>query len=253
LKIHALVVDDEPLARRSIRRFLDTDLEIGMVSECGDGESAVNLIRAHSPDLVLLDVQMPEMDGFQVVGRIGPEKMPVTVFVTAYDRYALRAFEANAIDYVLKPFSKERFARAMARAKDRILQGHDRQIARHMLAVLEQIKKEKSCVERLPIPESGRIVFLDTEEIDWIEAQGNYAILHVGARHYEIRDSLACLEQKLNPRRFLRIHRSTIVNVNRIKELRPWFHGYHLILLNNGQKLRMSRYQREIAKRLGIV
>ena len=252
MKIRAMIVDDEPLGRRGLLRFLKNDPEVEVVAECADGQSAVGAILANKPDLVFLDVQMPEMDGFEVVRRIGPEKMPPTVFVTAFDRYAIRAFDANAIDYLLKPVGAERFARALARAKGRIAEKSSSETAQHMIATLAEIKRQNEYLERLPVSENGRILFVNTKVIDWIEANGNYARLHVGPRTHEIRETMSTLEHKLSPRDFLRIHRSTIVNVHRIREIQPWFHGYHLVLLQNGQKLRMSRYLGEIAKRLGL-
>src|SRR5205814_6616545 len=243
MKIRALIVDDEPLARRSIGRFLKSDLEVQVVAECGDGESAVKTILAEKPGLVFLDVQMPEVDGFEVVRQVGADKMPVTILVTAYDRYALRAFDANAVDYLLKPVGQERFARALARAKERIAEKPNREATERLTALLGRIAARDETLERLAVAENGRILFVKTSEIDWIEADGNYARLHAGARKYQIRGTLSNLERKLNPRHFLRIHRSTIVNVHRIKEIHPWFHGYHVVLLENGQELRMSRYQ----------
>jgi two-component system, LytTR family, response regulator len=253
MKIRALVVDDEPLARRSIWRFLKNDPEVEVAAECGDGEAAVNTILAEKPDLVFLDIQMPEIDGFEVVRQVGSDKMPVTIFVTAYDRYALRAFDANAVDYLLKPVGQERFARALSRAKARIAEKPNREATERLIALLDRVAAQNQYLERLAVAGNGRILFVKTSEIDWIEADGNYARLHVGSRNYQIREALSNLECKLNPRDFLRIHRSTIVNVHRIKEIHPWFHGYHLVLLENGQELRMSRYQREVANQLGLV
>jgi two-component system LytT family response regulator len=252
MTIRAVIVDDEPLARRGLLRFLKNDSEVEVVAECGDGQSAVGAILAKKPDLVFLDVQMPEMDGFKVVRRIGPEKMPLTIFVTAFDHYAIRAFDANAIDYLLKPVGVGRFAKALVRAKERIAEKSSDETAQRMIAALEEIKRHDEYLERLPVSENGRILFVKAKDIDWIEANGNYARLHLGAQTHEIRETLSTLERKLNPRDFLRIHRSTIVNVHLIKEIQPWFHGYHLVLLQNGQELRMSRYQGEIAKRLGL-
>ncbi len=252
MRIRALIVDDEPLGRQGVLRFIKNDAEIEVVAQCGDGQSAVGTILGKKPDLVFLDVQMPEMDGFEVVRRVGAERMPATIFVTAYDRYALRAFDANAIDYLLKPVGQARFEKALARAKERIAEKSSRATTQRLFAMLGQLKAQQQYVERLPVAENGRILFVKTKEIDWIEADGNYARLHVGARAHEIRDTLSTLEQKLDPRDFLRIHRSTIVNVHVIKEIQPWFHGYHLVLLQNGQELRMSRYQNEVAKRLGL-
>jgi two-component system, LytTR family, response regulator len=252
MRIRTLIVDDEPLGRRGLLRFLKNDPEIEVVAQCGDGESAVAAIHSRNPDLVFLDIQMPEMDGFEVVRRVGPQRMPVTIIVTAFDRYAVRAFDANAIDYLLKPVGQARFERALARAKERIAESSKEDVAERIVATLEQINRQDKYPDRLPVSENGRILFVKTKEIDWIEANGNYVRLHVGARTYEIRETLNNLERKLDSRNFLRIHRSTMVNVHLIKEIQPWFHGYHLVLLQNGQELRMSRYQNEIVKRLGL-
>lgn len=252
MNIRAVIVDDEPLARRGLLRFLKSDPEIEVLSECGDGQSAVGAILGKKPNLVFLDVQMPEMDGLEVVRRVGPAQMPTTIFVTAYDRYALQAFDANALDYLLKPVGQERFQIALGRAKERISEKSKSETVLRMMATLEEIKRQDEYLERLPVSGNGRILFVKTKEIDWIEANGNYARLYVGAQTHDIRETLSTLERKLNPRDFLRIHRSTIVNVHFIREIQPWFHGYHLVLLQNGKELRMSRYQDEVAKRLGV-
>ena len=252
MKIRALIIDDEPLARRGLLRFLKNDPEAEVVGECADGGAAVGVILSKKPDLVFLDVQMPEMDGFEVVRRVGPGKMPLTILVTAYDRYAVRAFEENAIDYLLKPVGQERFAKALARAKERIAERSRHDTARRIISTLAQLERQNAYLEHLPVSKNGRILLVKAKEIDWIEANGNYARLHVGAGTHEIRETLSTLEQELNPREFLRIHRSTIVNVNFVKEIQPWFHGYHLVLLQNGLKLRMSRYQNKSAERLGL-
>jgi two-component system, LytTR family, response regulator len=250
--MRALIIDDEPLARRSVRRFLKAHADVEWIGECGDGESAVAAILTKQPDLVFLDVQMPEMDGFEVVRTIGADKMPVTIFVTAYDRYALRAFDANAVDYLLKPFGKERFERALIRARERIEGNLNCDEVRRVVATLEQIQTQQRGAERIAITENGRVHLVKARDIDWIEAEGNYSRLHVGVREYELRETLTSLERRLNPLDFLRIHRSTIVNVHRIKEIQRWFRGHHLVLLEDGKELRMSRYQSEIARRLGL-
>jgi two-component system, LytTR family, response regulator len=252
MSIRALVVDDEPLARRTIQRFLGKNAGVDVVGECGDGESAVRAIRERKPDLVFLDVQMPEMDGFQVISEIGADEMPVTIFVTAHDGFALRAFDSNAIDYLLKPFGKERFERALARAKQRMAGKLHHDEVRRILSSLERLAAKRRHQDRLAIPKNGRILFVATKDIDWIEAEGNYVRLHVGNREHEFRETLSELEEKLSPADFLRIHRSTIVNIQRIKEIQPWFHGYHRVLLQDGTALRMSRYQHEIARKLGL-
>jgi len=252
MSIRALIVDDEPLARQSIRRFLKDHSDIELLPDCHDGQSAVNTILAQKPDLVFLDVQMPELDGFAVVHRIGVERMPATIFVTAYDRYALAAFDANALDYILKPFGKSRFERALARARERIAVHADRESIERLLGAMETVATRKDYLDRLPVTENGRIVFVKSEDIEWIESAGNYSRVHAHARQHDIRETLTNLEGRLNPREFVRIHRSTIVNMQYVKELHPWFHGYHLVVLESGQKLRMSRYQKEIAERFGL-
>jgi two-component system, LytTR family, response regulator len=252
MSIRALVVDDEPLGRSAIRRFLGKHVGVEIIAECGDGESAVRAIRERKPDLVFLDVQMPEMDGFQVLSEVGANEMPVTIFVTAYDRYALRAFDANAIDYLLKPIGKERFERALTRANHRIAGRFNCDEVHRIISTLERLAAARIYPDRLSIPKNGRVLFVATKDIDWIEAEGNYVRLHVGNRDFEFRETLTALEEKLNPSEFLRIHRSTIVNIHRIKEIQTWFHGHHRVLLENGTELRMSRYQREIARKLGL-
>jgi two-component system, LytTR family, response regulator len=251
MTIRAVVVDDEPLARRGLLRFLKNDPEVEVVDECVDGESAVATILSTKPDLVFLDVQMPEMDGLSVVRTVGISRMPVAIFVTAYDGYALRAFEVSAIDYLLKPVAQERFTEALTRAKRRIAEKSQCDLNQNIKAMLERLRGNEY-VEHLSVQHNGRIVLVRTKEIDWIEANGNHARLHVGVRTHEIRETLNTLERKLDPREFLRIHRSTIVNVRAIKEMHPWFHGYHLVLLQNGQELRMSRYQNKVAQQLGF-
>jgi len=252
MSIRALVVDDELLARRTIRRLVGKSAGVEIVGECGDGESAVRAIQESKPDLVFLDIQMPEMDGFRVLSKIGVDQMPVTIFITAYDRFALRAFDANAIDYLLKPVGKARFDRALTRAKQRIAGKVDSGEVKRIISVLEQLATTQKYPNRMAIPQNGRIIFVATNNIDWIQAEGNYVRLHIGSREHELRETLTELGEKLNPAQFLRIHRSTIVNIERIKEIQAWFHGHHRVLLENGTELRMSRYQHEIARKLGL-
>ena len=249
MTLRALVVDDEPLARTALVRLLKRERDIQLVGQCGDGESAVETIRSAQPNIVFLDIQMPEMDGFQVVETIGVEKMPVTVFVTAFDRYAIRAFDANAVDYLLKPFEPERFARALARARDRCLGRQDGESAERLFALLNS-RMQSDYAQRIAVAVGGRIVFVAVNEIDWIEAEGNYARLHAARKVYDVRETLQSLMEKLDPREFVRIHRSTIVNVQRIREVQPWFRGGHIVLLESGEQLRMSRYQRDAVERL---
>lgn len=249
MSMRALIVDDEPLARTALSRLLKRDSDITIVAECGDGESAVKSIRHMKPDVVFLDVQMPEMDGFQVIETIGVEQMPATIFVTAFDRYAMRAFDASAVDYLLKPFSPDRLSRAVARARDRWQNRQDKDAAKRLFALLDN-RYSSDYVRRLAVASGGRIVFVAVEEIDWIGAEDNYAQLHVGRRVHEVRETLQALMEKLDPQEFIRIHRSTIVNVRRIREVQPWFQGSHIIVLQSGEELRMSRYQKEAVDRL---
>jgi two-component system, LytTR family, response regulator len=252
MSIRALIIDDEPLARQSVRRFLKNHADIEILGDCGDGQSAIDTILAKKPDLVFLDVQMPELDGFAVVNRVGAEGMPATIFVTAYDQYALAAFDANAVDYLLKPFGKTRFDRALVRARERIALHLNHESVQRFIEAMENIGTSRKYIDRLPVTENGRVVLVKTKDIQWIESAGNYARVHTHASSHEIRETLSNLEGRLDPGEFVRIHRSAIVNLQYVKEVQPWFHGYHVVVLESGQKLRMSRYQKELAQRLGL-
>ena len=235
-KIRTVVVDDEPLARTNISVMLKHDPEIEIVRECGSGMEALSEIRDTKPDLVFLDVQMPECDGFDVLELLGRDLPPAVVFVTAYDQYALRAFEAGALDYLLKPFDNDRFDRALGRAKERIAR---RDVPRRM--------------EHLAIKNAGQVTFVKVSEIDWIEAADYYACLHVGTRTHLLRRSMAELDQELDQTVFCRIHRSTIVNLDRVRGLELSVDGEYELLLNSGTRLRMSRrYRKQLQSRLGI-
>jgi two-component system LytT family response regulator len=237
IKLRALVVDDEPLARSNLIVLLKFDPEIEVVSECGSGREAVAEIRKQKPDLVFLDVQMPECDGFDVLELLGSDLPPGVVFVTAYDQYALRAFEAGALDYLLKPFDNARFDRALGRAKERI--AHRKDLPRKM--------------ERLAIKSAGQVSFLKISEIDWIEAADYYACLHVRARTHLLRRSLSELEQELDQALFCRIHRSTIVNLDRVQGLELSEDGEYDVRLDNGTRLRLSRrYRKQLQSRMGV-
>ena len=250
MRIRALIVDDEPPARQRLRRLLEGDPDMELIAECDNGEAAVRAITSEQPDLVFLDVQMPELSGLEVVKRVGVESMPVTVFVTAYERYAVSAFEAHALDYLLKPFSRARLLAAVTRAKRQISGSQQREALRAALATLQA---EHRYNDRLPVAQHGRLIFVNVADVDWIESDGNYSRLFLGnGRQYEIRETLISLERKLDPGQFVRIHRSTIVNVRSIKEIHRWFHGHHLVVLACGKELRMSRYQRAALERLGI-
>ncbi|HMF57967.1 MAG TPA: LytTR family DNA-binding domain-containing protein [Pyrinomonadaceae bacterium] len=253
--IRTLIVDDEPLARVMMREMLARDSDVEVVGECVNGHEAVEAILACAPDLIFLDVQMPEVGGFEVLEAlesVGP--MPHVIFVTAYDQYAVRAFEVHALDYLLKPFDRERFEVSWRRAKAQILRERNGQLNERILSFLEGLKAESNYLERLVIKSGGRIFFLETEEIDWVEAEGNYVSVHAGKKSHLIRETISNLESKLDPKKFLRIHRSSIVNISRIQELQPWFHGEYHILLLDGTQLTLSRnYRERLQEALGKV
>ncbi len=240
-RIRTLIVDDEPLARRKIRRMLAHDPEVEILGDCANGREAMAAISTHNPSLVFLDVQMPEIDGFDVLESIPPAGMPFVIFVTAYDQYALRAFEVSAVDYLVKPFDRRRFEKALQRAKSRLATERGSDLNQQTLALLEELKARSSHTERLVIKAGGRAFFLKTEEIDWIEAEGKYVRLHVGKESYLLREAIGSMEGQLDPKKFPRIHRSTIVNIERVRELQPWFHNEYRVILNDGTELMLSR------------
>jgi two-component system LytT family response regulator len=245
LKIRTLIVDDEPLGRERIRTLLSDDAEIEVVGECSDGKQAVAAIERTRPDLVYLDVQMPEMDGFAVLDAITGERMPAIIFVTAYDRYAVQAFEVHALDYLLKSFDRERFQAALRRAKEQIRGSREGFWNERLTGLLEDLQARQKRLTRLVIRSAGRIFFLRVEEIDWLEAADNYVRIHVGRESHLMRETLQSLEGRLDPSRFLRIHRSTMVNLDRIQELQPLFHGDYVVKLLDGTELSLSRNYRE--------
>ena len=251
-KIKTLIIDDEPLARRNIRLLLEKDPQIEILEECRNGREAVKAINTHSPDLIFLDIQMPEMDGFDVLARVGPEHIQAIIFVTAFDQYALKAFDVHALDYLLKPFDDERFAHALERAKTQIEAREIDRLSKRLLALLEERESERTgareqtnYLTRLMIKVAGRVTLLKVEDIDYVEADGNYAKLHVGKKSHLLREKMNDLEGRLDPAKFVRIHRSVIVNLDRIKEMHPHFNGDYIVVLQDGQKLRLSRSRRE--------
>lgn len=245
MKIKALIVDDEPIARDRVRRMLREESDVEIVGECGNGKEAVTFINQNKPDLVFLDIQIPEVTGFEVLQTINPAKAPAIIFVTAYDQYAIQAFDVHAIDYLLKPFNRERFKRAVERVREQIEKTTTGKIDERLAALLADLTSSKKYLERLVVKSVGRVFFLRTEEVDWIEAAGNYAKLHVGREGHLIRETMNGLESKLNPDKFLRIHRSTLVNIDRIKELNPLFSGDYSVMLKNGTELTLSRNYRD--------
>lgn len=247
--IRVCVIDDEPIACRKIQGLLKDDPQIEIIQVCRNGEEASEAIRKLQPDLIFLDVQMPHMDGFEVLESINDmASMPHVIFVTAYDRYAIRAFEVHAIDYLLKPFDKKRFADSLKRAKAQILQKSERSYDHDLAALLQEIRTQSRGLERLVI--QNRVV--KTDEIDWIEAQGKYALIHTKQESHLVREGLSGFEAQLNPKKFLRIHKSTIVNIQRIEHVQPLFHGDYRIILRNGTVLTVTRrYRRKLNELIG--
>jgi len=242
--IRALIIDDEPLAREGIKELLNAEADIKVVGECGDGVQAIKAIQTDAPDLIFLDVQMPEIDGFGVLERIAQTKIPVVIFVTAFDEYALRAFDAHALDYLLKPLDPDRFAIALGRAREMIELNNNGGLPKKLAAFLHDLKTPTRHLDRIMVKSSDHIYFVKCKTIDWIEANGDYVYLHVRGEKHLVREKMSELEQNLDPHQFARIHRSTIVNIDRIEELRPMFYGEYAVVLNDGRKLTLSRTYR---------
>jgi two-component system LytT family response regulator len=239
--IRTIIADDESLARKKLRVLLNSECGVTVVAECKDGKQTIAAVQTHKPDLLLIDVQMPDLDGFQVQEKIPADQMPVVIFTTAYDQYAIRAFETNALDYLLKPFNQERLHRALERVKAELLKSHEHSVKARILDLLGKAKPEPAQLRRLVIRTGGRVVFLELDEVDWIEAAANYVKLHVGKDSFLLREGIGHISAKLDPERFVRIHRSSIVNVSRIRELQPCDSGEYIAVLRDGKELSCSR------------
>jgi len=251
-KIRTLVVDDEPVARQRVVSLLHEEGDIDVVGECATGAQALSAIATQAPDLLILDVQMPEVDGFDLARALGDRRLPAVLFVTAHDEYALRAFEIHALDYVLKPFSADRFRSALTHARDHLGERRATTLGRQMLALLPEMRRPSAFGDRLVVKANGRIYFVPTRDIDWCEAAGNYVRLYVGQKTHLVRETMHDLETRLDPAQFMRIHRSTIVNVERIQELRSSFNGEYIVQLHGGARLTLSRgYRDALQVRLG--
>lgn len=251
-RVRALLVDDEPLARQRLRMLVASEDWLEVVGECGDGTTAVAAIQKLRPDLVFLDVEMPGASGFDVIEAIGADRMPFVVFVTAYDKYAIKAFDVHAVDYLLKPFDRDRFRQALVRARQQLEQRSGGELERRLLALVQDFKPPQQKLERFVIKSSGRVFFVRSEEIDWIEAASNYVKLHVGTDAHLFRETMNALEARLNPDTFYRLHRSHIVNIERVRELQPWFNGEYVVFLKNGTRLTLSRgYREKLQERIG--
>jgi two-component system, LytTR family, response regulator len=250
--IRIVIADDEPLARQRLLMLLAQEDGVEVVAECADGPSAITAIETLRPDLVFLDVEMPGASGFDLIEAIGPERMPCVIFVTAFDTYALRAFGVRALDYLLKPFDRERFHAALTRAKEQIEGRSNGDLERRLRELVDGLKPAAQPLERFVVKASGRVFFVRASEIEWIEAAGNYVKLHVGAESHLFRETMNAVEDKLDPDLFYRIHRSHIVNIERVRELQPSFNGEYMVCLKSGARLTLSRgYREKLQDRIG--
>lgn len=240
-KLRALIADDEEAGRKRLLQLLKRDKNVELVGIARNGEEAVELIRSASPEVLFLDIQMPLLDGFGVIREVTPEKMPVTIFVTAFDDHAIKAFEAQALDYLLKPFSDERFEAAMERARKSLKSNKEGEIHSRLASLMARVDEQPGYLTRFVLKEGGRVRFLDADEIEWVEGAGVYVHLHAGAKSYLYRGTLGEIYQKLNPKHFVRIHKSAVVNTTAIGELQPKSHGEYLLILKSGTELTLSR------------
>jgi len=251
MKIRALIVDDEPLARERIRILLRDEPEVEIAGECANGAEAVGQIGKQNPDLLFLDVQMPEMDGFEVLQNVPADKLPAVIFTTAFDQHAVRAFDTHALDYLLKPFKPARFKKAVQRARDHIASKEAGTAARGLLEMLAE-RAATTQFTRLAIKTDEKVLFIAVNDIDSIESAGNYVVVHIGKEEHVLRDTLTNLETKLPLGKFLRVSRSAIVNLERVKELQPMFRGESVVILKNGRAIPTTRSLREIQEKLEI-
>jgi two-component system LytT family response regulator len=252
--MRTIIADDEHLARKKLNLLLGAEPGVQVVAECHDGQEAIDAIRAYQPDLLLIDIRMPELSGFEVLEQISPDKLPVVIFTTAYDQFAIRAFEARALDYLLKPFDTERLHQAIERARAELVKCYNRDMTSRILQLLakngEASPKSRRVEDRMAIRAGGKVVFLDVDELDWIEAAANYVKLNVGKDSYILREGIGSLSDRLDPERFVRIHRSVIVNARKIKELQPCDSGEYIAILKNGKEISCSRGYRTQVQRL---
>ncbi|MBI5383618.1 MAG: response regulator [Verrucomicrobia bacterium] len=254
MTVRALIVDDEAPARERVRDLLAGEPDIAIVAECANGREAIAAVGTHRPDLLFLDIQMPQVNGFDVLRALPASQLPAVIFTTAYDRHALRAFEVHALDYLLKPFKQARFKAALQRAREHLrqrgLNGAGETDAR-ILALLQELRPKRTYATRFVIKTASRVVIVKAGDIDWIESAANYALLHVGDKTHVHRETMRALEEQLSPAQFLRISRSAIVNLERIKELQPMVKGEYVVILHHGKQLTMTRGLRELQQALG--
>jgi two-component system LytT family response regulator len=238
--LRAVIVDDEPLARERIRTLLTDYPEWVVTAECGDGLDAVQAIGREHPDLVFLDIQMPELGGFEVLEALGADFTPAIIFITAFDEFALRAFEVSAVDYLLKPIDPSRFQQALSRARARLAQT-PRDAGLQIEQLMQYWRARQGLASRFVVRDGGKISFVKVQDVDWIDAAGNYVRLHAGGREYLVRDTMKAVEARLDPATFVRVHRSAIVNIDRVNALEPYFHGEYVVIMRDGSKLTSSR------------
>jgi two-component system LytT family response regulator len=250
MKYSVLIVDDESHARERLKKYIKSDQDLSISGECSNGVEAVKIIKKKNPDLVFLDVQMPQMDGLGVIETVGAKEMPVTIFVTAYDRFAIQAFKVNAMDYLLKPVAKDRFKESVNRAKEYFIKNENNELNKRMLDLLQEMRPQKQYIDRIMVKTSDRMYLVKAVDIDWIEADDNYVKLHVGIKYQLLRQTMKSLEDTLDPSVFLRIHRSVIVNMDRIKEIQQWFNNEYTVILKDGTELTMSRGYKDKAKEM---
>jgi two-component system LytT family response regulator len=248
MNLRAIIADDEPPARERIRHLLRSHADVEIVAECGNGTDAVAAVNAHAPDLLFLDVQMPGLDGFGVLAALPPDKLPAVIFTTAYDQHALRAFDAHALDYLLKPFKPARFNEALQRARDHLARQESSADTQRLIELLA--RRATPHLTRLPVKTGEKVIFLRARDIACIESAGNYVVVHSGTEQHVIRETLTDLESQLDPAQFLRVSRSAIVNLNHVKELQPMFKGDHAVILHSGKSVPMTRGLREVEKAL---
>lgn len=252
MKIRSLIVDDEPLARKVLSNLLQNEPDIEVLGECADGQEALAAIRKQAPDLVFMDVEMPGLNGFATIKEVDDQQKPVFVFVTAHEKFAAQAFDAQAADYLVKPFDKDRFHTAVERAKELVKEGKAQKLGKLIPSLLSYFKPETKRADRLIVKSGGRILFLKATDVDWIEAADNYVNLHVGKEAYMLRETMTALEARLAPDQFVRISRSAIVNIEQIRELKPLFHGDYAVILRNDTQLTLSRSHRAKLQQLGL-
>jgi two-component system LytT family response regulator len=253
-KIRTLIVDDEPLARERVRLLLEREADVEVMGECGDGAEALDVIQRKRPDLVFLDIQMPELDGFGLLARLEMDPLPTIIFVTAFDQFALKAFEVHALDYLLKPFDADRLQAALQRARQWIQRQQTGERDPRLSGLVGDLRAAPKTADRLAVKSEGRMILLKMGEIDWAESADNYVNLHVGKESHLLRETMNALETRLPVDKFLRISRSTIVNLDRIRELQPMFHGEYAVILQDGKRLTLSRgYREKLNQLLGKV